>query len=161
ETPAGRCRDRSRDDERNVQASCRAPRQSQPPEAPPPPKVPPPPDHPPPPPKPPPPPPKPPGRKTPPRRPAIVDAAPAKIITRKPTTAAIPATRSDPAKSHAAAPTTPAPTVDPSNLPKIERKTVPTRGTTMNRSRSIVPKSKWRPEGLALTREVSRGGSGL
>src|SRR5207245_5468859 len=75
-----------------------APRQSQPPEAPPPPKVPPPPDHPPPPPKPPPPPPKPPGRKTPPRRPAIVDAAPAKIITRKPTTAAIPATRSDPAK---------------------------------------------------------------
>ncbi len=95
-------------------------RQSQPPDAPPPPKLPPPPDHPPPPPKPPnpPPPPKPPGRNTPPRRPVIVDAAPAKIITMKPTTAAIPAMMSDPATNHAAAPTMPAPTVEPSEPPE-------------------------------------------
>src|SRR4029434_10742665 len=108
-------------------------RQSQPPEAPPPPKVPPPPDHPPPPPPPKPPPPKPPGRKTPPRRPAIVDAAPAKIITRKPTTAAMPAIKSEPATNQAAVPTMPAPTVDPRSRPKIERSTLPTIGTVMNR----------------------------
>src|SRR4029079_3536114 len=87
------------------------------PDAPPPQKLPPPPENPPPDEKPPPPPPQPPPQPEPspppiPRRPTTL-TTPKKIITMKPMIPAMMAIASDPMKSHAAAPTRPAPTVAP------------------------------------------------
>ncbi len=66
---------------------------------------------------------------------------------------------SEPTKSHAAAPTMPAPTVDPSSRPKILRSTPPTTGTTTNRISSSVSKLNPPPGRRPLS--VFGGGSGL
>src|SRR6266516_2229921 len=112
------------------------------PPAPPPPKLPPPPEKPPPPPPPKPPPPKPPpppGIQSPgPPRPP----SPEKLITTSATIAAIAAISNEPAKSHAAPPTIPAPTTEPPTLPRILRRIAPIAGTATRRIKASVPMSK-------------------
>ena len=67
-------------------------------------------------------------------------------MTRNATTAAITATSTDPATTHAPAPTMPAPTVEPIALPKMRRSTLPSTGTTTNTMMRSISNGKPPPE---------------
>ena len=63
-------------------------------------------------------------------------------MTMKATIAAMTPMAIEPANSHAAAPTRPDPTVEPTSLPSSFFSTPPTTGTTMNSSTKIIAGSK-------------------